>query len=378
MGDIMIKLMHFISDTNIGGAGKLLCNQIKNMAGSDFEISVALPNDSALISELQSLPCTLIKCKSGADTSFSHQSFIEDYNLIKKLRPDIVHSHGSLSSRIAATALGIPTRIFTRHCIFPIAPSIKSPIIRQSIGKVNNFLSTSMISVADSARQNLVDMGCDEQKIVTIINGVDPLRITSDLEKEYLRAKYGLKKRDFVISIFARLEKYKGHSTLLRAAQICKRYYPNFRFLVVGNGTQRNNLTNLAQELGVSEIVCFTGFCDDVAPLFNITDINVNCSYESETSSLSLCEGMSIGIPTVASDCGGNLYMVKNAVNGLLFPKENADALAMALIRLYRDRELYQKCSEGALKRYKEEFTAQAMTEKMMNFYKKEYLKNKK
>ena len=374
----MIRLLHFITDTNVGGAGRLLCNQIKNMAGSDFEISVALPRESALITELRPLPCTLIKCRCGADSSFSRESFIEDYGIIKKLRPDIVHSHGSLSSRVAATALGVPTRIFTRHCIFPVAPSISSPLLRWSFGKVNNILSTSMIAVADEARRDLIEMGCNKQKITTVINGTEPIIPTSEVQKTYIRQELGLNEDSFVISIFARLEEYKGHRTLLHAARICKRFYPNFRFIIVGDGTERAALEELADLFGIKDVVLFLGFCPDVSPIFNVTDVNVNCSYQSETSSLSLCEGMSLGIPSVASDCGGNVHMVKNAVNGLLFPRQNAEALAMALIRLYRDRELYKKCSLGALKRYNEEFTARAMTQKMMDLYKKEYIKSKK
>jgi glycosyltransferase involved in cell wall biosynthesis len=86
---------------------------------------------------------------------------------------------------------------------------------------------------------------------------------------------------------------------------------------------------------------------------------------------------MSLGIPCVASDYGGNTHMVKNEVNGLLFPQKNAPALAEALMRLYDDRDLYAKCSFGAYKRYSEEFNARAMTQKMMNIYYNEYLKSK-
>ena len=70
--------------------------------------------------------------------------------------------------------------------------------------------------------------------------------------------------------------------------------------------------------------------------------------------------------------------MVKNAVNGLIFPAKNADALAMAIIRMYRDTDLYSKCSAGAIKRYQAEFTAEAMTKRMEDFYKTEYAIHKK
>ena len=120
-------------------------------------------------------------------------------------------------------------------------------------------------------------------------------------------------------------------------------------------------------------MVYFTGFCDNVAPIFNITDVNVNCSFVSETASLSLSEGMSIGIPCVASDVAGNPYMVKNEQNGLVFKKHSAQTLANALIRFYCDNELYKKCSLGALKRYREELNDKIMCQKMTNLYLREY-----
>lgn len=374
----MIRILHFITDTNIGGAGRLLCNQIKNMGDSGFEIFVALPRESLLCAELRALPCTIIGMEHGADRSFTPRAVFEARKIIKKIAPDIVHSHGSLSSRLAATALGVKSRIFTRHCVFPLKKRMKNPLYRLAVGSANNLCSTAMVAVADSARQNLLDMGCSGKKIRTVINGSPPMRVLSEDEIRFERAKHGLTNRNFVVSIFARLEEYKGHVTFLRAAQICKRFYPSFRFFIVGEGSKRQELEQLAQELKIGDVVRFIGFCRDVAPLFAITDVNVNCSWGTETSSLALSEGMSLGIPCVASDYGGNPHMVKNAVNGLLFPAKNADALAGALIRLFRDTNLYSKCSIGALRRYREEFTDRAMTEKMMEIYREEFERTKK
>ena len=47
----MIKILHFISDTNIGGAGRLLLNQIKNMPTEEFDITIELPCGRALVDE---------------------------------------------------------------------------------------------------------------------------------------------------------------------------------------------------------------------------------------------------------------------------------------------------------------------------------------
>lgn len=369
----MIKILHFISDTNIGGAGNLLCQQIMGLDERKFDITVALPRKSMLIQKLMSLPCKIIQFQYGADKSFSIENIIESYKIIKNVRPDIVHSHGSISSRIAATVLRVPSRVLTRHCAPPVHTLMKNPLVKMAFGTINGILSTSIIATAECAKQNLVEMGCDRSKITTIVNGTAPLPLLSDYEKAFLRAKYGLDNDNFVISYFARLEEGKGHKTLIKAAKICKKECPHFRFFIVGTGSCEQDLKDYTRALDVNDIVHFTGFQNDVAPIFNITNVNVNCSYVSETSSLSLSEGMSIGLPSVASDIGGNSHIIKNEENGLIFPPQNPEMLAGALIRLYYDKDLYKKCSLGALKRYQEELNDKIMCRKMTNFYFREY-----
>ena len=373
----MIKILHFISDSNVGGAGKLLCNLIEHMDNSKFHTAVALPMGSALIPMLEPLPCEIIKLSSEPDRSFSPKGYAEATEVIKRLDPDIVHSHASLSSRIAATALGIPCRIFTKHCAFPPSKASNFAPLKIGFGIANGLLSTAVIATAESARRALISEGYDKARIITILNGAPPLPLLSENEKAMIRAQYGLSKRDFVISIFARLEEYKGHKTLLEAARICKKHYSDFKFFIVGDGSCRDELIKYAKALKIEDTVHFTGFLADVSKIFNITNLNVNCSTLSETSNLSLCEGMSLGIPCVVSDCSGNSQMVENAKNGLLFPVGNADALAECLMRLYRDKALYKKCALGAYRRYKDRLSAQIMAQKMMALYKNEYRKSR-
>jgi glycosyltransferase involved in cell wall biosynthesis len=253
----------------------------------------------------------------------------------------------------------------------------KNPILKRISGTINNTLSTSIIAVSDSARNRLIEMGCDPQKISTVVNGVSHIPALSDTERIFLREKYGLTKDNFVISYFARLEEYKGHKTLLDAAKICKKCHPNFRFFIIGTGAYETELKRYTHELEIDDIVHFCGFLDDVAPIFNITDINLNCSYLSETASLSISEGMSLGIPCVASDIDGNSYMVRDGENGLLFPAKSYNSLSAALTRLYCDKELYKTCSNGALLRYHDELNDKKMCQKMTSIYLREYRKSK-
>jgi glycosyltransferase involved in cell wall biosynthesis len=98
-------------------------------------------------------------------------------------------------------------------------------------------------------------------------------------------------------------------------------------------------------------------------------DLNVNASFGTETSSLSLSEGMSVGVPALASHYGGNPRMIESGVNGFLFPPHDAKALADLMLRLHDDRALLRSLSDGARRMYRERFTAEAMVRQIEGLY---------
>ena len=153
----------------------------------------------------------------------------------------------------------------------------------------------------------------------------------------------------------------KAHATFLRAAKLICTSGRDYRFLIVGEGSERHSLESLAKRLGVADSVIFTGFCENITEYMSLFDININCSVGTETSSLALSEGMSLGIPAIASDYGGNPYMVRDGVNGFLYPQGNAEELAKKIL-LLEDKKLYEKLSRGARERFESELNARRMT----------------
>ncbi len=374
----MIKILHCISDMNIGGAGKLLISQIKYIDRKKFDIAVALPKGSMLFEMLSTLGCKIFFIKNSADSSFDIKSIGEFIDIIKDYSPDIVHTHAFLSARIAAYCMRVPSRIYTRHCCFEIPNIIKRTPLKIICGVANSILSTKIIAVAEAARENLQEMGVPNHKIKVIINGVERISMIDEAKKSATKQKYGIEKDEKVISIFARLEDYKGHDTLLDAAKICEERGHPFKFMIVGTGKNENALKTRSSLLGLSSRVIFCGFVNDVSELFSITDINVNCSYGTETSCLALSEGMSIGIPAVATDFGGNTFMVKNGENGICVPTKNASAIADAFENILLNEAKYRQMSRNALERYEKYFTLNAMTEQMEKLYIQEYSRNLK
>ena len=88
----------------------------------------------------------------------------------------------------------------------------------------------------------------------------------------------------------------------------------------------------------------------NVNEILSIMDIQVNASYISETTNLSLLEGLSIGVPVVATDCGGSKAIIKGD-NGKLVEKENSVQLAKAIEEILNDKENVYKEVNNALKK---------------------------
>ena len=364
-----MKILNILSDSNIGGAGRLLVHYLRNFDRARFDGWVALPKGSALIPAVWETGFPVIELEYGADQSWDRRSVGELRRVIRELRPDIVHCHSSLSGRVAAWLERVPGRFYTRHSVFPPSKKLTTFPGKQLNGLLNRVLSTDIVAVAEAAKKNLTDTGVPADMITVIINGVEPLREVTPAECEALRDALGVGRDDFVCGIVARLEDYKGHSYLLETAKAVLAAHPATDFLIVGDGSQADALKKQAADLGITGNVLFTGFTDDVAPYYGIMDLNLNCSWGTEATSLALAEGMSAGVPAVATTYGGNPCMIEDGKNGLLVPEKDPDAMAAAILSLIDDPARLADLSAAARRVYAEKFTARAMTEQLEAMY---------
>ena len=362
-----MKILEVISDTNIGGAGRLLLERLGKSDAYGEEIFVLLPRGSRLAPRVRALRVSVIELDGCRDRSFDIFAISRIQKIISDIAPDVINCHGSMSARIAAYLCGVPVRIYTRHCSYPIPFLLRSFPIKQLLGALNRTLSPHAIAVADIVADDLEAMGYPGDRIRVIINGVSGLRRYSEERRREIRRDLGVDGH-FVVGICARVEKCKDHETFLRAARLLSGD-ERYRFLIVGEGTQLARMQALAAELGIADRVIFTGFCSDVERYFNCFDLNVNCSVGTETSSLALSEGMSIGLPAVASSFGGNPYMVRHGENGFIYKMRDARELADMISQIANDSELYDKMSDAAYRRFATQLNSKKMTEQTMALY---------
>lgn len=354
----MYKILHILTDSNFGGAGRYLINYLRSHDRSRFQICVVLPRGSLLVSEVAPLNVAMIEADGIADQSFSADAIRTLRRIIRTQQPDLVHTHGSLSGRIAARLCGKRV-IFTRHCAFNVPSYLKKGPGHWLNGVVNHLLADHIIAISPAAAENLTDAGINRDKITVMMNGCEPLKRSSEAEIAALKARFGIGPNVFTAGILARLEPYKGHSVMLDAAKELMEEGREFRFLIAGSGSEEAAIRRRIQELGLENHVQLLGFVSDVAPLLSILDIQLNCSVESETSSLSIIEGMSMGLPTAASNCSGNPWLIEDGVSGVLFENGSAQDLAHRLRMLMDDPQKLEHLRQEAQKAYRSRYTGE-------------------
>ena len=322
-----IKVIEVSSDTNIGGAGKCLLTLLENFDYNTFDVKVVLPKNSLLKPHIDKMNIPVIEVDGIADKSLDFAAVKELRMIFKRERPDIVHTHASMSARIAAKQAGAKV-VYTRHSVFEPSKKISRGIGKVINGMINNHYADSIIAVAEAAKDNLTDTGVKESKIKVILNGVDGLTPVSTDEKRIIKERFNLPDGYKAVSIVARLEDIKGHDYFIEAADRLLQKGIKARFYIAGTGSYEKHLKEKVKSMNRQEQIIFTGFISDVDKLMSITDVQANASFGTEATSLALLEGMSLGIPAVVSDFGGNPGVIKNGQNGYIVPKQNSKALA--------------------------------------------------
>ena len=206
----MIRVLNIISDTNIGGAGRVILNYLNSTDRNQFETLVAVPRGSLLKAPLEEAGAVVHEVDGIADRSYSKEDVATLKELIRSLKPDLVHTHGCLSGRIAAKGCRVPV-VYSRHSAFPVPAKLKYPPGRWVNKFVNEYFADHIIAVSPATRDNLTEGGISPKKITVVMNGVTPVAQTTPEEQQALRAQLGVEEDTFLFGILARIEDYKGH-----------------------------------------------------------------------------------------------------------------------------------------------------------------------
>ncbi len=226
-------------------------------------------------------------------------------------------------------------------------------------------------AVAENVRLSHIRQdGLDPDKVKTIYNGVD----LDDIDHAAVAPRspeLGLEGEGPVVACVANLRPIKGLETLVRTAAIVCRDIPQARFVVAGalNDTDYlRKLTNLAEQIHVTEQIRYIGLRTDVPSILKVCDLFYLPS-RSEGLSNALLEAMACGLPCVATDVGGNSELIDEGRSGYLVPADNADSAAERILTLLKNRPLAARMGQAGRKIVESKFTVQAMMIRLTELY---------
>ncbi len=283
---------------------------------------------------------------------------------MKRRRCRLVHFHDAHSVAVGAAAAQrarVPLRFISRRVDFPLKDNTLSR--RKYTRDVDGI-----IAISEGVRQVLLNSGVPASLVHVIPSGIDFSPFREKWPRDFLRREFSFAPDDFLVGIVAALEDHKGHTYLIQASKILKAEAPRIRIIVVGTGSLKMDLSRQAHDLGVEDIVYFLGFREDVPRILASLDLFVLSSYLEGMGS-SLLDAMASRLPIVATRTGGIPEVVIDKKTGLLVRPRDPAALAQAILKLYRDRDLAGKLAERGFEAVHEKYSAEAMAWKVIDLY---------
>jgi len=295
---------------------------------------------------------------------------LEVKKAVKEINPDILHAHyvshygvyGALTDfkPFVVTAWGSDV------LIEPKKSMVKRYLVKYVLRKADLITTDS-----NSAIRTILGFGVDKEKVKLIVHGVDLKEFHPIENKEDLKEELCVERNYQVVISTRNLEPTYDVGTLVKAIPYVVDKCPNTYFLIVGKGTLRHQLEELACKLGVAENVRFVGSVSnmEIPKFLGVSDIYVSASL-SDTRSVSLLEAMAYGLPVIVTDLEGNRECVKEGVNGFLFPKGDFKALGEKIIYLLRDEDTRRRFGAISRRYVEKEGSYEDEMRKMEKLYK--------
>ncbi|HEY0232675.1 MAG TPA: glycosyltransferase [Dokdonella sp.] len=246
---------------------------------------------------------------------------------------------------------------------FSLAARLGGKSERYVARRVRHYSRYSAIAVLTPAmlREAQALFSAGGPDIVELPNVIDV-----DALRRAARAPIERPAESFIVSVARLDEGQKDHKTLLRAyAQVRERGRCKAALVLIGEGRDRRELEQLADELGIGAAVHFLGFCANPSPYIRQAELLV-LSSRYEGFGMVLGEAMALGTPVLSADCPtGPRDLLEDGKAGLLVPVGDVDAMARAIERLLTDTELRRSLVQAALQKI-ETFTPARANQRML------------
>ncbi|MBP7022149.1 MAG: glycosyltransferase family 4 protein [Planctomycetes bacterium] len=274
------------------------------------------------------------------------RAFFEIYKIIRKIRPDIVHTHkakaGALG-RVAAFLLKVPfiCHTFHGHVFHGYFSKWKSKIFIY-IERFLALLTDKIIVISEQQLHEICKVYkiAPEKKFCVIPLGFD-FRHLDHWQQEigWLKKQCNIPENNITIGIVGRLTSIKNHTFFIQVAQRILEKRKNISFVLIGDGELRATLEQQVQDLHLENNVHFAGWIQESAKIYADLDI-VALTSLNEGTPVTLIEALYCQRPVIATNVGGVVNVVQDNVTGFLIPTHAIETFVSKLIQLIDQPEL--------------------------------------
>lgn len=345
-------VLMLVRELGIGGCERDLSRLARYLDRSRFEPHVGCFVDEGLrAAEIRGAGVPVVRFPVR---SFRNGSFWRGLRELRRYAAGhgigLVHAFDMPTDVFAAALRPFPNRprlllshLWLRDCT--------RPRVNQKLLRVTDFLGDAFVVNSAAVREEMIRrFGRPADRVFLCYNGVD----TAVFHPRGRARREGLEAARVVIGTVCALRPEKRLEVLVEAFARLSPAGRGLALVIVGSGSERARLEELARRLGVADQCRFEPATGDVAPWLRSIDVYVLPS-ESESFPNSLVEAMACGCAVAASRVGGIPEMIEHGQNGLLVPPGDAAALAAALERLVESAGERSKLAErasGAARRF--------------------------
>ena len=326
-----IRLLHVVQSLNWGGMERVISDLITRTDADRFELHLLCLQYLGRFAEGLDRVAQLHVAEPMTRFSILHPRGLTA--TIRGIAPDLVHTHSGVwyKASLAARRAGVHSLVHTEH------------------GRRNPDLWSDRLFDGAAARRTDVVVAVSERltrelpralrisaaKVVCIPNGIDAEQFKPMPDTGAIRRELGLGPTTPIVGSIGRLEPIKAYDQMVAAfADFARRPGGRDAVLVLaGEGSTRDAIAEQVRRLELSDRVHLLGWRGDVHDLLSSFSL-FSMSSSSEGTSISLLEAMSMGIPPVVTDVGGNAAVLGPALSGNLVPFGQPRALADAWERL--------------------------------------------
>lgn len=354
-----------------GGAEALRLTLLKYIDRARYDIRICCLERKGEIGENIERLGFRVDLLNTSDKVYNLIAIIKLYRYLRKNKVDILQTvffNVNLLGRLAGILAGVEKIIIEEHSYY----ERYNPRFGFLLRGINRYLSRftyKIIACADIVAKKIsLQENIPEDKFCVIPNTVDPQRMLPAGNKDVLRKSFNIAEREIVVGFIASFAKRKGHKFLMEALEEIIKEVPRLKVLLAGTGALKDEITAMVEEKGMSRYVVFLGLRHDIPDILSLLDIYVQPSL-AEAFSISVTEAMSMGVPCVVTDVGGNREIIGSDDCGIIIPPADPGALKDAIVRLAQDATLREKIGKTGAQRIACTFSPQRYVGSLEELY---------